>query len=104
MTITEVSRMLENGNTDDVITHARKNYEQLECEMKKAKYEEAQKGNIGMCKDSNIETIVEYKEAILTCPNCSLYEDYPIYETSYAHPMKKEKDVYIKKMIILRSY
>ena len=92
MTITEeVSRMLENGNTDDVITYARKNYEQLECEMKGVKYEEPQKGNISMCEDCNIEMIVEYKEAILACPNCGLCEDYPIYETSYAHPMKKRK-------------
>ena len=95
--IEEISKLLKNGCDDDVLlNYIYKNHDELECELNGDEYKEPKKHKRNFCIDCNLEMLIDYQQSILVCTNCGLFNYYPVYVTSYNHPMKpvRRKCVY----------
>ena len=95
--IEEISKLLKNGCDDDVLlNYIYENNDELECELNGDEYKESKKHNHNFCIDCNLEMLIDYERSTLVCTNCGLCEYYPVYVTSYNHPMKpvRRKCVY----------
>ena len=73
-----------------------KHFDQIECELNGDEFKEPKKHKRNFCVDCNLEMLIDYQESVLVCTNCGLFTYYPVYLTSYNHPMKpvRRKCVY----------
>ena len=95
--IEEISKLLKNGCDDDVLlNYIYKNHDEIECELNGNEYKEPKKHKRNFCVDCNLEMLIDYERSTLVCTKCGLCEYYPVYVTSYNHPMKpvRRKCVY----------
>ena len=95
--IEEISKLLKNGCDDDVLlNYIYENHDELECELNGDEFKEPKKHKRNFCIDCNLEMLIDYQESVLVCTNCGLFTYYPVYVTSYNHPMKpvRRKCVY----------
>ena len=87
--IEEVSRMSKSGYTDiELLEYIDKHYDEIECELSGDEFKEPKKHKRNFCIDCNLEMLIDYQESVLVCTNCGLFTYYPVYVTSYNHPMK----------------
>ena len=72
------------------------NYDEIECELNGDEFKEPKKHKRNFCIDCDLEMLIDYQESVLVCTNCGLFTYYPVYVTSYNHPMKpvRRKCVY----------
>ena len=108
--IEEISKLLKNGCDDDVLlNYIYENHEELECELNGDEFKEPKKHKRNFCIDCNLEMLIDYQESVLVCTNCGLFTYYPVYVTSYNHPMKpvRRKCIYKRSdnfKVILNQY
>ena len=81
---------------DALLNYICENYEEIECELNGDEYEAPKKHKRNFCIDCNLEMLIDYQESVLVCTNCGVFEYYPVYVSSYNHPMKpvRRKCVY----------
>ena len=81
---------------DALLNYICENYNEIECELNGDEYKEPKKHKRNFCIDCNLEMLIDYQQSILVCTNCGLFNYYPVYVTSYNHPMKpvRRKCVY----------
>ena len=81
---------------DALLNYICENYDEIECELNGDEYKEPKKHKRNFCIDCNLEMLIDYQQSILVCTNCGLFNYYPVYVTSYNHPMKpvRRKCVY----------
>ena len=81
---------------DALLNYICENYDEIECELNGNEYKEPKKNKRNFCIDCNLEMLIDYQQSILVCTNCGLFNYYPVYVTSYNHPMKpaRRKCVY----------
>ena len=81
---------------DALLNYICENYDEIECELNGDEYKEPKKHKRNFCIDCNLEMLIDYQQSILLCTNCGLFNYYPVYVTSYNHPMKpvRRKCVY----------
>ena len=95
--IEEISRLSEDGCDDDVLlNYIYENHDELECELNGDEFKEPKKHKRNFCIDCNLEMLIYYQKSVLVCTNCGLFTYFPVYVTSYNHPMKpvRRKCVY----------
>ena len=98
--IEEISKLLKNGCDDDVLlNYIYENHDELECELNGDEYEVPEKHKRNFCIDCNLEMLIDYQESVLVCTKCGVFEYYPLYVSSYNHPMKPSR----RKCIYKRS-
>ena len=73
---------------DALLNYICENYEEIECELNGDEYEAPKKHKLNFCIDCNLEMLIDYQESVLVCTNCGVFEYYPVYMSSYNHPMK----------------
>ena len=81
---------------DALLNYICENYDEIECELYGDEYKEPKKHKRNFCIDCNLEILIDYQQSILVCTNCGLFNYYPVYVTSYNHPIKpvRRKCVY----------
>ena len=81
---------------DALLNYICENYDEIECELNGDEYKKPKKHKRNFCIDCNLEMLIDYQQSILVCTKCGVFEYYPVYETSYNHPMKpvRRKCVY----------
>ena len=90
--IEEISKLLKNGCDDNVLlNYICENYDELECELNGDEFKEPKKHKRNFCIDCNLEMLIDYQQSILVCTNCGVFEYYPVYVSSYNHPMKPSR-------------
>ena len=78
--IEEISRMSNSGCDYNVLTnYIHNNFDILEYELDRNKYEETKNYNYNFCKDCKLGMLVDNQNSILVCTNCRLCEYYPVY-------------------------
>ena len=96
----EISWMSESGySATELLKYIDYHYDELECALNGDKYEEPKKHKRNFCIDCNLEMLIDYEKSILVCTKCGLCEYYPVYVSSYNHPMKPSR----RKCIYKRS-
>ena len=73
---------------DALLNYICENYDEIECELNGNEYKKPKKHKRNFCIDCNLEMLIDYQQSILVCTNCGLFNYYPVYVTSYNHPMK----------------
>ena len=73
---------------DALLNYICENYDEIECELNGDEYKEPKQHKRNFCIDCNLEMLIDYQQSILVCTKCGVFEYYPVYETSYNHPMK----------------
>ena len=97
--IEEISKLSKNGCDDDVLlNYIYENHDELECELNGEEFKEPKKHKRNFCIDCKLEMLIDYQESVLVCTKCGVFEYYPVYVSSYNHPMKpsRRKCVYKK--------
>ena len=90
--IEEISRMSKDGCDDDVLlNYIYENHDELECELNGDEYEAPEKHKRNFCIDCKLEMLIDYQESVLVCTKCGVFEYYPVYVSSYNHPMKPSR-------------
>ena len=90
--IEEISKLLKNGCDDDVLlNYIYENHDELECELNGDEFNEPKKHKRNFCIDCNLEMLIDYQKSILVCTKCGVFEYYPVYLSSYNHPMKPSR-------------
>ena len=81
---------------DALLNYICENFDEIECELNGNEYKEPKKHKRNFCIDCNLEMLIDYQQSILVCTNCGLFNYYPVYVTTYNHPMKpvRRKCVY----------
>ena len=92
----KISKLSKDGCDDALLNYICENYDELECELNGDEFKEPKKHKRNFCIDCNLEMLIDYQESVLVCTNCGLFMYYPVYVTSYNHPMKpvRRKCVY----------
>ena len=90
--IEEISKLSKNGCDDDVLlNYIYENHDELECELNGNEFKEPKKHKRNFCIDCNLEMLIDYQESVLVCTKCGVFEYYPVYVSSYNHPMKPSR-------------
>ena len=90
--IEEVSRMSKIGCSDiKLLEYIDKHFDEIECELNGEVYEEPKKRDRYFCMGCKLRKIVDYERSILVCTKCGVFEYYPVYVSSYNHPMKPSR-------------
>ena len=90
--IEEISKLLKNSCDDDVLlNYIYENHDELECELNGDEYEAPEKHKRNFCIDCNLEMLIDYQESVLVCTKCGVFKYYPVYVSSYNHPMKPSR-------------
>ena len=80
------------GYTDEeLLEYIDEHYDEIECELSGEMYEEPKKCDRYFCMGCKLRTIVDYERSTLVCTKCGEFEYYPVYVTSYNHPMKPSR-------------
>ena len=81
---------------DALLNYICENYDEIECELNGDEYKKPKKHKRNFCIDCNLEMLIDYQESVLVCTKCGVFEYYPVYMSSYNHPMKplRRKCVY----------
>ena len=88
----KISKLLKNGCDDDVLlNYIYENHDELECELNGDEFKEPKKHKRNFCIDCNLEMLIDYQESVLVCTKCGVFEYYPVYVSSYNHPMKPSR-------------
>ena len=88
------------GYTDEeLLEYINEHFDEIECELNGEEYEEPKKCDRYFCIDCKSRKIVDYEKSILVCTKCGVFEYYPVYVSSYNHPMKPSR----RKCIYKRS-
>ena len=88
------------GYTDEeLLEYINEHFDEIECELNGEEYEEPKKCDHYFCIDCKSRKIVDYEKSILVCTKCGVFEYYPVYVSSYNHPMKPSR----RKCIYKRS-
>ena len=92
----KIAKLSRDGRDDVLLDYVYKNYDELECELNGDEYKEPKKHKRNFCIDCNLEMLIDYEKSTLVCTKCGVFEYYPVYVTSYNHPMKpvRRKCVY----------
>ena len=87
-----ISMMSKYGYTDkELLEYIDENHDELECELNGEVYEEPKKHDRYFCMDCKLRKTVDYERSILVCTKCGVFEYYPVYVSSYNHPMKPSR-------------
>ena len=87
-----ISMMSKYGYTDkELLEYIDENDDELECELNGEVYEEPKKHDRYFCMDCKLRKIVDYERSTLVCTKCGVFEYYPVYVSSYNHPMKPSR-------------
>ena len=87
-----ISMMSKSGYSDiELLEYIDKHYDELECELNGDEYETPKKHDRNLCIDCKFRKIVDYERSTLVCTKCGLCEHYPVYVSSYNHPMKPSR-------------
>ena len=98
--IEEVSWMSKSGCSDmELLEYINEHFDEIECELNGEVYEEPKKRDRYFCVGCKLRKIVDYERSILVCTKCGEFEFYPLYVSSYNHPMKPSR----RKCIYKRS-
>ena len=90
--IEEISKLSKNGCDDDVLlNYIYENHDELECELNGEEFKEPKKHKRNFCIDCKLEMLIDYQESVLVCTKCGVFEYYPVYVSSYNHPMKPSR-------------
>ena len=90
--IEEVSRMSKCGCSDmELLEYINEHFDEIECELNGEVYEEPKKHDHYFCMDCKLRKILDYERSILVCTKCGVFEYYPVYVSSYNHPMKPSR-------------
>ena len=90
--IEEVSRISKCGCSDmEILEYIDEHFDEIECELNGEVYEEPKKHDRNLCIDCNVVKTIDYEKSILVCTKCGLFEYYPVYVSSYNHPMKPSR-------------
>ena len=90
--IEEVSQMSKIGCSDiELLEYIDEHYDEIECELNGKVYEEPKKHERYLCMGCKLRMIVDYERSILVCTKCGVFEYYPVYVSSYNHPMKPSR-------------
>ena len=90
--IEEISKLLKNECDDDaLLNYICENYEEIECELNGEAHKVPKKNKHNFCIDCNLEMLIDYERSILVCTKCEVFEYYPVYVSSYNHPMKPSR-------------
>ena len=95
--IETISMISKCGYTDkELLEYIDKHSDELECELNGEMYKETKKRDRYFCMGCKLRKTVDYEKSILVCTKCGVFEYYPVYVTSYNHPMRysKRKCVY----------
>ena len=76
---------------DALLNYICENYDEIECELNGDEYKKPKKHKRNFCIDCNLEMLIDYQESVLVCTNCGVFEYYPVYVSSYNHPMKPSR-------------
>ena len=76
---------------DALLNYICENYDEIECELNGDEYKKPKKHKHNFCIDCNLEMLIDYQESVLVCTNCGVFEYYPVYVSSYNHPMKPSR-------------
>ena len=101
----KISKLLKNGCDDDVLlNYIYENHDELECELNGDEYDDElecelngdeyeapEKHRRNFCIDCKLEMLIDYQESVLVCTKCGVFEYYPVYVSSYNHPMKPSR-------------
>ena len=87
----KISKLSKDGCDDALLNYICENYEEIECELNGDEYEAPKKHKRNFCIDCNLEMLIDYQKSILVCTNCGLFNYYPVYVSSYNHPMKPSR-------------
>ena len=92
----KISKLSKDGCDDALLNYICENYDEIECELNGDEFKEPKKHKRNFCIDCDLEMLIDYQESVLVCTNCGLFTYYPVYVTSYNHPMKpvRRKCVY----------
>ena len=92
MSIIEVSRRSKCGFNDmELLEYINEHFDEIECELNGEVYEEPKNHDHYFCMDCKLRKIVDYERSILVCTKCGVSEYYPVYVSSYNHPMKPSR-------------
>ena len=84
-----ISMMSKRGYSDmKLLEYINEHFDEIECELNGDEYKEPKKHKRNFCIDCNLEMLIDYEKSTLVCTNCGLCTYYPVYVTSYNHPMK----------------
>ena len=90
--IEEVSWMSKSGCSDmELLEYINEHFDEIECELNGEVYEEPKKRDRYFCMGCKLRKIVDYERSILVCTKCGVFEYYPVYVSSYNHPMKPSR-------------
>ena len=90
--IEEISKLLKDECDDYVLlNYIYENHDELECGLNGYEFNEPKKHKRNFCIDCNLEMLIDYERSILVCTKCGVFEYYPVYVSSYNHPMKPSR-------------
>ena len=87
----KISKLSKDDCDDALLNYICENYEEIECELNGDEYEAPEKHKRNFCIDCNLEMLIDYQESVLVCTKCGVFEYYPVYVSSYNHPMKPSR-------------
>ena len=87
----KISKLSKDGCDDALLNYICENYEEIECELNGDEYETPEKHKRNFCIDCKLEMLIDYQESVLVCTKCGVFEYYPVYVSSYNHPMKPSR-------------
>ena len=92
----KISKLSKDGCDDALLNYICENYDEIECELNGNEYKEPKNHDYNFCMDCNLEMSIDYQGSVLVCTKCGVFEYYPVYVSSYNHPMKpvRRKCVY----------
>ena len=93
MSILETISMISKYDYTDkeLLEYIDENHDELECELNGEEYKEPEKHKRNFCMDCKLRKIVDYERSTLVCTKCGVFEYYPVYVSSYNHPMKPSR-------------
>ena len=90
--IEEIEWMSKSGYSDiELLEYIDEHFDEIECELSGDEYEAPEKHKRNFCIDCNLEMLIDYQQYILVCTKCGVFEYYPVYVSSYNHPMKPSR-------------
>ena len=87
----KISKLSKDGCDDALLNYICENYEEIECELNGEEFKEPKKHKRNFCIDCNLDMLIDYQKSILVCTKCGVFEYYPVYVSSYNHPMKPSR-------------
>ena len=76
---------------EELLEYIDEHYDEIECELNGEMYEEPKKCDRYFCMGCKLRKIVDYEKSTLVCIKCGVFEYYPVYVSSYNHPMKPSR-------------